>query len=463
LSRSLPAPNPEAARLQLIRQFQSETAEIRAAPEPIQARLMLFVLAALLLSLVAISAVFPIDRVVTSQFGQVITTRPALVLQALDASIIKSIDVEEGQRVPAHAVLATLDPTFAAADVSALRLQVESLEAQIARADAELAHRPFVPPASADGQRNPYATLQEAYYEQRRQQFDAQVKADEEQIAQAKATIARLENDEARYKDRVAIAAQVEGMRSDLEAARVGSRLNVLGATDTRLEILRNLEADRNSLIETQHQLAAAVDNRDAFIQQWLGQASQELLTARNARDNALAQLAKADRHNDLVRLEAPEDAVVLNLAKLSVGSVLKEGDPLITLAPLNSPMQAEVFIGARDVGFIRPGDPVSIKFDAYQFVEHGTASGTVLWISEGTFNTDPSTGMNVDPLGRPVPPYYKARIGFTSVKLQNVPDSFRLIPGMTLTGDVHVGTRSLFMYMVRGVVRGMDEAMREP
>ena len=64
------------------------------------------------------------------------------------------------------------------------------------------------------------------------------------------------------------------------------------------------------------------------------------------------------------MRLEAPEDAVVLKLAKLSVGSVLKEGDPFITLAPLGSPVEAEVHIATREIGFVRPGDNATLKFD---------------------------------------------------------------------------------------------------
>jgi HlyD family secretion protein len=40
-----------------------------------------------------------------------------------------------------------------------------------------------------------------------------------------------------------------------------------------------------------------------------------------------------------------------------------------------------------------------------------------------------------------------------------NVPSSFRLVPGITMTGDIHVGTRSLFMYLMSG----FDESMREP
>ncbi len=467
LSSSTPARRPEAANLQLIRQFQSEAAEIRYAPEPLRARLTLLTLAGFFVSLIALSSVFSIDRVVTSDSGEVVTLQPVVVLQALDPSIIKSIDVQEGDRVKAHQVLATLDPTFAAADVDALRLQVESLDAVIARDEAELAHRPFTLPLGADGNPNPYLSLQSAYYQQRKQQFDAQIRADEEQIAQYKATLARLQNDIKRYQERAAVAAEVEAMRSRLKADQVGSQLNLLGATDIKLEIIRNLEADQNSIAETQHQLAAAIDNRDAFIQQWDTQTSQDLLTARNALDNAKAQLAKADRHKDLVRVEAPEDAVVLSVAKLSIGSVLKEGDSLINLASLNSPVEAEVHIGAHDVGYIRAGDPVTVKFDAFQFVEHGTASGKVLWISEGTFTSDGTSTGSTNGGGNATvstaAPYYKAHIEFTSVNLHNVPEGFRLIPGMTLTADIHVGTRSLFMYLVRGLVRGVDEAMREP
>src|SRR6202008_3898257 len=120
--------------------------------------------------------------------------------------------------------------------------------------------------------------------------------------------------------------------------------------------------------------LASTIANRDGFVQQWFGQASQELVTARGTLDTTRQQLTKASRHQDLVRLEAPEDAVVLKLAKLSVGSVLKEGDPLVTLAPLRSPVEAEVHIVTREIGFVRSGDHAAVKLDPYNFVEHGVA-----------------------------------------------------------------------------------------
>lgn len=446
--------SPKATPDKVIRLFQSETEEILAAPEPRRVRATLYVLAAMILGLLAVATFTRLDRVVDAK-GQIVTTEPTIVVQALDPSIIKTLDVHDGQRVKAGDVLATLDPTFAAADVSALNLQLASLNAQIARSEAELAQRPFDPPPNPDPAAARYDELQKAYYLQRKAQFDAQMHSYDEQMAQTRATIAKLQNDQARYGDRAKLAKEVEDMRATLAAAQVGSRLNLLSATDQKVELLRNLEFERNALVESQHQLEATTATRNAFREQWLGQASQELVTARNQRDAALQQLEKATKHKDLVRLEANEDAVVLKLAKVSVGSVLKEGDPIYNLAPLRSPMEAEVRIQARDVGFIRPGDPVKIKFDAFNFVEHGTAEGKLRWISEGAFTTTDD--------GAAAEPYYKARVELTDVDLRNVPEGFRLIPGMTMAGDVHIGTRSLLMYVVSGALQGVGEAMREP
>jgi hemolysin D len=452
--RSAPA-SRNATPDTVIRLFQSETSEILATPEPRRVRATLFVLAIMVVSLLVVASVTRLDRVVESK-GQIVTTEPTIVVQALDPSIIKTLDVHDGQRVKAGDVLATLDPTFAAADVSALNLQLASLNAQIARCEAELAQRPFDPAPNPDPAAARYDEIQKAYYLQRKAQFDAQMHSYDEQMAQTKATIAKLQNDQARYGDRAKLAKEVEDMRATLAAAQVGSRLNLLSATDQKVELLRNLEFERNALVESQHQLEATTATRNAFREQWLGQASQELVTARNQRDAALQQLEKATKHKDLVRLEAKEDAVVLKVAKASVGSVLKEGDPLYNLAPLRSPMEAEVHIQARDVGFIRAGDPVKIKFDAFNFVEHGTAEGKLRWVSEGAFTT-------TDEGGAAAEPYYKARVELTEVAMRNVPDGFRLIPGMTVNGDVHIGTRSLLMYVVAGAMQGIGEAMREP
>ncbi len=436
-----------------IRVFQSETAEILEGSDQRRTYWLVFALTSALLGLILLTFCMRVDRVVTSVSGKIVTVEPTAVLGALDPSIIKTIDVQEGEQVKKGQLLATLDPTFTTADVGALKSQVANYGAEVARCQAELAQKPFDMAPSADPVANSFIAAQREYYLQRKAQFDAQVQSYNDQIAQYQATIVKYQTDQARYGDRAKISQEIEQMRATLAAAQVGSRLNLLAATDQKLEIERALEFDKNATAEAQHELDAAKSTRDAYIQQWDGQVSQELVTAQSNRDAAAEQLTKATKHQSLVRLAAPEDSMVLKIAKLSPQSVLNPSDPLLYLAPLKSPLQAEINIAARDIGFIRVGDDTTIKLSAYDFIDHGTVDGKVKSISEGAFTTDDN--------GAPTDPYYRVRVALGRVALRNVPENFRLVPGITLTGDIHIGTRSLFTYLFSGVIRGTSEPMR--
>ena len=438
-----------------VRVFQSETAEILEGSDQRRTYWVVFALASALLALILLTFCLRVDRVVTSVSGKIVTVEPTVVLGALDPSIIKTLEVQEGEQVKKGQLLATLDPTFTTADVGALKSQVANYGAEVARCQAELAQKPFDMPPSADPVANSFIAAQRAYYLQRKGQFDAQVQSYGDQIAQYQATIVKYQTDEARYGDRAKISQEIEQMRATLAAAQVGSRLNLLAATDQKLEIERALDFDKNATAEAQHQLDAAKSTRDAYVQQWYAQVSQELVAAQSNRDAAAEQLTKATKHQSLVQLAAPEDSMVLKIAKLSPQSVLNPSDPLLYLAPLKSPLEAEINIAARDIGFIRVGDDATIKLSAYDFIDHGTVDGKVKSISEGAFTTDDN--------GAPAEAYYKVRVALGHLALKNVPENFRLVPGITLTGDIHIGTRSLFTYLLGGVMRGADEAMREP
>jgi HlyD family secretion protein len=419
------------------------------------ARATLFVLTSFLVAMLAIMCLTRLDRVITSVGGKIVPIDQVSVFQALDQSIIKTIDVREGDQVKPGQLLATLDPTFAAADVNQLRLQIASLETQVARDEAELAGRPLVFVKSSDRDFLRYADLQRALYDQRQAQYNAQVRSFDSKMLQTQATIEKLKRDDERYTQRDEIAEKIETMRSTLAASGTGSKLNLFISQDVRLELLRNIDSTHNSLLEAQHTLASIAADRNAFIQQWNAALSQDLVTTRNKLDDAKSSYEKALKRQDLVRLNASEPSVVLTIAKLSIGSVLKPGDALMTLMPLDTRLEAEIKIASRDVGFIRPGDRCVLKVDAFNSAEHGTAEGVLRWVSEGAFTTNDE--------GQPVEAYYKARCSVDASNFKGVPQNFRLIPGMTLTGDVNVGTRSVAMYLLGGMLRGINEAMREP
>src|SRR2546429_5020396 len=97
--RSDPALRSKATPDRIVRLFQSETAEIMEAPEPFGVRATLYVVALFFVAAVVVAFVTPLDRVVTSTSGHVVTVQPTVVLQALDPSLIKTIEVREGERV----------------------------------------------------------------------------------------------------------------------------------------------------------------------------------------------------------------------------------------------------------------------------------------------------------------------------------------------------------------------------
>ncbi|QLH73890.1 HlyD family type I secretion periplasmic adaptor subunit [Rhodopseudomonas palustris] len=415
----------------------------------------IFVLSAFLVAGLFLTFVSSVDRMVTSQGGKVVPVGQVNVFQALDPSIIKSIDVREGDKVEKGKTLATLDPTFAVAEVKQTKQMIASLEAQVIRDQTELDGSVLSFPESWDDDFKVYAGLQKVLYTQRMAQYAAQLSSFDAKMRQTEATILRLQKDDERYGQRDEIAQKIEGMRSSLAASGSGSQLNLLLSQDARLELLRNLDSTHNSLVEARHTLETIAADKNAFIEQWKAQLSQDLVATRNKLDDTRSSYEKALKHQDLVRLSAMEPSVVLTIAKLSVGSVLKQGDPFITLMPLDSPLEAEISISSRDIGFVRAGDRCVLSIDAFNAAEHGTAEGKVRWISGGAFTTDQD--------GKPVDAYYKARCSIDETNFVGVPASLRLIPGMTLTADINVGRRSVAMYLLAGVIRGASTSMREP
>lgn len=456
-STGLPVPahkqDNRKANQHVINKFQADTVEMDSAPEPMMARMTLWLLAALVISAITWGSIARIDRIVTAR-GKIISSAPNVVIQPLDAAMIRSIDVRTGDIVKAGTVLATLDPTFAQADVAQLESRIANLDASVNRLEAEQ-NRQIYKPAGDD--RYGYQMLQEAIWLERVEQFKAQQRLFNERIARARTGIMARVNERDYLASRLKILKEVEAMRVELEEGKTGSRLNSLMARDSRIEIERNLVNTENILAQTKNELEATEAERDVFNRQWDSKVIEELVTKRNERESLQEQLTKALRRQSMIRLETPVDAVVLDIAQRSVGSIIKDAEPFFKLVPLNAPLEIEAEIDAKDLGYVALNDPVQVKIDAYPYQEHGMIEGKVSTISGDAFN--PTNNNPESPKGA----FYKARVAMDANSLYNIPDNFRLIPGMPLTAEIKVGSRSIMAYFLHPILKGFGESMREP
>lgn len=438
--------------------FESETAAVFLRTAPAHEHVILYVLAAILVGAVVFAAVVKLDRVVTGM-GRIIPAGGQLYVSPFDTGIVKKVNVKVGDVVKQGQALATLDPTFTGADLKQLQQKSASDEAAVAREEAELAGAPY-----AASNRDAAGALQQSIYSKRQAEYRSNLANFDGQIRSTEAQVTQYRKDSEEYANRLKLANEVEKTYQPLLEKGYVSKLQVMQATDSRTEMGRLLSDAQNQMMSLGQTLAALQAQRDAYIQKWHSDTGSQLVTDRNDLDVTRQLLQKAKKLSDLVSLDAPADGIVLKVGKVSTGSVAGAGgqdsvtpnaEPLFTLMPLDAPLEADVNVNSEDLGFIKVGDPVQLKLDAYRFMRHGTALGVVKTISEGSFTVDENN--------TPVPPYFKVRVTIKEVKLHNVPKDFRLIPGMTLAGDIMVGRRTILSYLVEGALRTGSEAMREP
>ncbi|WP_031196106.1 HlyD family type I secretion periplasmic adaptor subunit [Mesorhizobium sp. L103C119B0] len=443
-----------------ILEFQWPSTAVANAPIPQAARRIVWIIASLVIALIAVAGLIPVDQVVTAR-GLVVSKSPNMVVQPLETAIVRSIDVREGQHVQAGQVLARLDATFASADLAALAMQVSTLEAEVARLKAEADGRAF----NYDGL-DPSWTLQASIFERRKAVYDAKVENFDRQRDELSSVVSRSLSDADGYRQRLAVAGSIEQMRKQLEARQVGSRLNTLLAEDNRAEMSRALGNAEQTAQAAKLQQAAVAAERDGYIQGWRADVSQSLSEASSRMSDARELHNKAKLRKQLVELKSEADAIVQSVAKVSVGSVLQSGERLITLVPANAPLEIETNIVGRSSGFVHIGDPVVIKFDTFPYSQYGLAHGTVRTLSPDSFSArdqarDPNSSLAMLPSD--AEPFYRTRISIDQVALHGVPAGFTVSPGMPVTADVKVGRRTVLKYILGVMLPVGQEAMREP
>lgn len=444
-----PGPAPPS----VVREFQSDAAEIEQRNPPRLARMTVYCVVALIAAAVTWASVSQVDMIVTAQ-GKLVTTRPNLVVQPLETSVIRDIHVKPGDRVNRGDLLATLDPTFSQADLDQLRSRVAVFDATIARLHAELDRTEYVvtSPANAD------EVLQQKVFVQRKTAYDAQFQNYEAQIASAQANLKTARDEEAVLVQRLDNMQLVETMRSTLMAKEVGSRLNFLLSRDARLEVESNLARVRGSIVDNSHRLDKVRADQKVFAEEFLRTAYQELVETLSKRQGAAEELKKAELRRQLIVLQAPADAVVLEIANRTVGSVVREAETLFVLVRRDMQLQAEVNVEGRDIGQVTAGQPVRIKLEAFPFQKYGTATGEVRVISQDAFSPD----AKAEGARRTTAPYYRVLVDLQDTRLRLPPERIQLIPGMAVTAEMKAGQRSVISYFLYPLLRGLDESIRE-
>jgi HlyD family secretion protein len=458
----------------LLTEFQPDAVEIETRSVPGGARWTLYTVVALLISAVAWSCWAEVDKIVTAQ-GKLITVDPPVVIDTSVAAQIRSMNAEFGDRVQAGDVLATLDPTYPEADLKQLQGRIESLDALIARLNAERDGLEFDP---SEADTDPNFAMERSVFVRRKAEFLA--KQHEFEAAKRKFKV-QLENNETQLDLDKRALLRYRSIRDKTEnLVKKGARsqqdldgiLLQMGTAEKTVRAAMGLRKEYAKEIE-------AIDAQsEAYKASWQSELIMQLAEASQQRKDLKQELAKVVHTNSQVELKVPVDLpqkefFVLEVADVSVGSVSKPGEPIFRLVPLDGLYEAEVEVPGKDISLVREGtreqfenstlirgSQVRIKLASFPYQKHGTIDGVVRKISEGSFEKDQAAA-RLDPLAATM---YRTRVEMINPDgLRKVGKHFRLMPGMTVTAEIKVGKQRVIQYFLYPLLRYMDEWGREP
>lgn len=429
--------------------FQPDAAEAELTPVPLRARWTLYLLALFVAVVLLWACLAKVDRVVVAP-GKITSRQEKLVVQPLEPSVIKEIHVAVGQRVEAGQTLVTLDPTFAEAGFEEQAKRHQSLQAAVWRLECETSGHP-PPPSDVPPEE---IGAQQALLDRRKEEYASRISVLDQSVRELQAKLNTNASAAAQSRKQIRLAQDMENMFRDVFEKGASSRLEFMRAQSARIEAESLLLRLGNEALEVQQSLAKAVAEREGYTNAWRGAAMKELVETRRELDQTGERTRRAARIRELVTLKAPGPGIVLDLARKSAGSVADKAEPLVTLVPLDSALEAEAEVSAADIGFIRENDPVRIKLDAFPFQRHGIVEGNVRSISPDAYEKNTAEGARL---------LYRIRVSADSIKLRAVPKDFRVIPGMGLSAEIKVGDRKVITYLLYPIIRSLDETMREP
>lgn len=197
------------------------------------------------------------------------------------------------------------------------------------------------------------------------------------------------------------------------------------------------------AIAAAKHQLAATVaDTR----KQWLDQQRQ----ARAQVEQSKLDLQRASERGAMMQLRAPVDGTVQQLAVHTVGGVVTPAQALMAIVPIGVGFEVEAQVLDQDIGFVKQGQPVTIKLTSFPYTRYGYLTGTIETISHDAAKDDK--------LGLVFP----ARVKLDSDTLEIDGTKVRISAGMGVSAEIKTGRRRVIDYLLSPLRTHVDAAMRE-
>mgnify|MGYP001288349334 FL=1 len=351
-----------------------------------------------------------IDQI-TRAPGSVIPSSNVQIIQSKDGGVLEQLPISVGEIVDQGQIVAQFDKTNAEADYQEAKAQVAALSAAMSRLTAELFGT--VPDFSALANEFPH------FVKSQKLLFDRRQSAKREEIANIGSILALVQ-----------------------EEIQMNEPLLARG------------DVSKTEILRLQREEAELVAQRGKISNDYFQSTQAEYNETEEEFERVSQLLIQRKKQLQATTLTAPVKGIVKSIRLTTVGGVIRPGEDVLEIVPLEDDLLIEAKVAPQDIGFLRVGLDVSVKIEAYDYTIYGDLDGVLSYISADTLEEDTQRGDI---------PFYRVHVRTQGRKFSGRPDAdLQILPGMTSTVEVKTGKNTVLSYLIKPIIKTLGESMGE-
>jgi adhesin transport system membrane fusion protein len=387
---------------------------------------------------------------VTRGMGSVIPSQRLQEMQNLEGGILQEVLVHEGQIVEKDEVLVRIDNEQARSIFRDASSKILEHEAAIIRLEAEASGTdPVYSPELRE--KAPTITQDQLnIFHARKEQLLAEIRVFDAQRYQKQQEVEEMISRRKQLVQSHKIAAERRNIARPLMEKNVYPRVDYLQLEESLLK----LQGDIDSLSLGIPRASRAAEEAKARLEQRMAEfrnQAQEEINKRRAELRSLREsLTAGEDRVTRTDIRAPMRGTIKRINHNTIGGVIRPGDTILELVPLDDTLLIETRIRPADIAFLHPGQRAMVKITAYDFSIYGGLEATVEQISADTI--EDRKGEN----------FYLVKLRTKTNTIIYRGQKLPIIPGMTATVDILTGKKSVLDYMLKPILKAKQNALRE-
>ncbi|MDD3020970.1 MAG: HlyD family type I secretion periplasmic adaptor subunit [Alphaproteobacteria bacterium] len=383
--------------------------------------------------------------------GQVIPAGEVQIIQNLEGGIVEAFLYKEGDIVKKDEVIMRLKDVGALSDLGSNEARYLGLLAAITRLQAEVDGKDTVEFPDSVIKKAPQSVKEELNaFKANRDKLRGQTEVLEQQLSQRKQEVTELTTRGHDLAAVISLSRQEKNMIEPLVAKGSAPRIELIqlerGIKEKQTELNGVYEAvprAKSAIAEAEARIADAQNSSIAEAQTDLAAKTIEMNTVKQT-------LGALEDKKDRTEIRSPVNGTIKDFKINTVGGVVRPGDPIVEIVPVDDNLLVEVKIKPSDIARLRPDMQAMVKITAYDFTIYGGLKGKVIDISPDTIKNDKDES------------FYRVTVRTDSNTLYRDGKPLPIIPGMIATVDIVTGHKTVMEYLMKPILKTVENSMNE-